>query len=150
MGKKYKTGSSENGVDFGFEKSDKKIGSIRNYLSKYLCKAYFQTVGKYPNTDKRNDMTSGRYVFYALVWKYHWRLIQKLNHLSSVMAYRKKIDDSIESYTVEHSRLVAGTHSQSEHREFTTIWQKEPGIPIHLIAREMSEAAQNPPLINLV
>ena len=89
-------------------------------------------------------MTAGRYVFYALVWKYHWRLIQKSNLLSSVMAYKKKKEDTIEYHAVDLSRPVAGTHSQSEHREFITVWQKVPDTPIQSIARAMSEAAQNP------
>jgi hypothetical protein len=141
---KYKVGSASRGVDFSFSSPEKPIASIRNYLSKYFCKAYFQTIGKYPNTDKRNEMTAGRYAFYALVWANHWRLVQKSNRLSAIMKYQKKESD-IEYKAVELSRPVAGAHNQSEHREFTTIWQKEPGKPIQSIARAMSEAAQHPP-----
>lgn len=124
---KYQLGNQERGVNFSFHEPDEKIGSIRNYLSKYLCKAYYQTVGKYPNADSRNEMTPGRYIFYALVWKYGWRLVQKSNRLSQVMAYHKKSDDT-EYCAVELSRPVAGAHKHSECREFITVWERKPGI----------------------
>jgi hypothetical protein len=139
---KYNVGDAEHGLSFDFRAPKKEIGSIRNYLSKYLCKAYYQTVGKYPNTDSRNEMTAGRFIFYALVWKYGWRLVQKSNVLSSVMAYRKKSDDT-EYCAVELSRPVAGAHSHSEHREFITVWERSPGIfdTGSSISRSMAAAA---------
>jgi hypothetical protein len=85
-------------------------------------------------------MTAGRYVFYALVWKYHWRLIQKSNYLSSVMAYRKKKDE-IEYIAVDLSLPIGGPHPKSGHRDFVTVWQKVPGTLIHSIAGK----CQRPP-----
>jgi hypothetical protein len=138
---KYKVGDSEHGVDFDFRAPDKKVGSIRNYLSKYLCKAYYQTVGKYPNTDSRNEMTPGRYIFYALVWKYGWRLVQKSNRLSKIMAYHKS--DDTEYCAVELSRPVAGAHKNSECREHIIVWERSPGIfdAGSSISRSMAAAA---------
>lgn len=140
---KYKVGDREHGVDFSFSTPEKPIASIRNYLSKYLCKAYYQTVGKYPDTDSRNAMTPGRYVFYALVWKYHWRLVQKSNRLAQVMKYTRK-DQDTEYQAVELSRPIAGAHKHSEHREFITVWERVPGAfdPGRSISRNLSRLAQ--------
>lgn len=141
---KYKVGDQEHGIDFDFKPpAQGEIGSIRNYLSKYLCKAYYQTVGKYPNTDSRNEMTPGRYIFYALVWKYGWRLVQKSARLSQVMAYHREESDDTEYCAVELSRPAAGAHQHSECREFVTIWERAPGIfdKNQSISRGMAAAA---------
>lgn len=120
---KYKAGSAENGVNFTFSTSKKPIGSIRNYLMKYVCKSFYAHTSKFPDNDPRNQMTAGRYVFNALAWKYGWRLIQKSNHLSEVMKY-KKPEGVVKYYAVELSRPVAGAHKNSELRDYQTMWVK--------------------------
>jgi len=131
---KYKAGSADKGVEFTFSTADSPISNIRNYLLKYTCKSYYSAISKFPETDKRNEMTAGRYVFYALAWKNHWRLIQKSNRLSKIMKCQKKehlVEDDngemmpIEYTAVEISRPVAGAHNQSELREYTTMWIKK-------------------------
>jgi len=122
--KKYKAGSAEHGVEFTFKTSDTPIGSIRNYLMKYVCKSFYAMSSKFPDNDERNKMTAGRHVFNALVWKYGWRLIQKSRELSKVMRYCKR-DTDINYQAVEISRPVPGVNKECKKREFFTAWVKE-------------------------
>ncbi len=122
--KKYKAGSAEHGIEFTFKTADSEIGSIRNYLMKYVCKSFYAMTSKYPESDDNNKMTAGRHVFNALVWKYGWRLIQKSRGLSNIMRYRKPISD-IEYQAVELSRPLPGANAQNERREYTTMWVKD-------------------------
>jgi hypothetical protein len=121
--RKYKAGSASNGVDFTFGTSKKPIGSIRNYLMKYVCKSFYAHTSKFPDTDPRNEMTAGRHVFNALAWKYHWRLIQKSNRLSAVMKYQKPAD-GVDYYAVEISRPVAGSQAGANLNDYVTVWAK--------------------------
>jgi len=59
------------------------------------------------------------------------------------MAYHKKESDETEYCAVELSRPVAGAHLHSEHREFITVWEREPGIfdKEQSISRFMAAAA---------
>lgn len=120
---KYKAGSAANGVQFTFSNPKAPIGSIRNYLMKYVCKSFYAHSSKFSDDDPRNQMTAGRHVFNALAWKYGWRLIQKSNRLSAVMKYKKPVD-RVDYYAVEISRPVAGSHKGSGLREYTTRWTK--------------------------
>jgi hypothetical protein len=47
MAEKYKAGSYEHGVDFAASKPGQLIGSIRNYLMKYLAKGFTSTGSKF-------------------------------------------------------------------------------------------------------
>lgn len=118
------TGSAKHDKDFTFKTSDSPIGSIRNYLLKYVCKSFYVLTSKFPEKDDKNKMTAGRHLFNALVWKYGWRLIQKLRGLSEVMRYKKPIL-AIDYHAVDISRPVPGTPRHSELRDYTTIWIKK-------------------------
>lgn len=122
--KKYKAGSAKHGVEFTFSTSDTPIGSIRNYLMKYVCKSFYALTSKFPDTDEKNKMTAGRHVFNALVWKHGWRLIQKSRGLSQIMRY-KKPDSAIVYHAVEKSCPVPGANKQYKKREYYTTWVKE-------------------------
>jgi len=150
--KKYGAGSAEIGVQFDFRKPDQPIKSIVNYLTKYIRKLVNVSTSKFPDNDKRNEMTAGRYVFYALAWKYGWRLILKSNRLSQIMKYRPKPrpvkdDDGNEAVivydSVELSSPVAGSRKGSGAREFRTVWERIPGTfnPAMSISRSMSDQA---------
>jgi hypothetical protein len=62
--------------------------------------------------------------FNALARIYGWRLIQKSRGLSDVMRYVRPHSE-IDCIAVELSCPVAGTHKQSEMREYTTTWVKD-------------------------
>lgn len=122
--KKYKAGSAKHGVEFTFSTSDTPIGSIRNYLMKYVCKSFYALTSKFPDTDEKNKMTAGRHVFNALVWKHGWRLIQKSRGLSKVMRYTKTDTDTV-YHAVEISRPLGGANTQCKKREYFTTWVKD-------------------------
>ena len=92
----------EHGIEFTFKTTDTPIQSIRNYLLKYVRKSFYILTSKFPDKDDNNKMTAGRHVFNALVWKYGWRLIQKLRGLSQIMRYRRP-DTADECQAVEIS-----------------------------------------------
>jgi hypothetical protein len=84
-----------------------------------------------------------RGAFYEIILPITGGLCRSLTGLFAIMKCQKKESD-IEYTAVELLRPVAGVHKDSEHREFITVWQKEPGTPINSIARSIAEAAMNP------
>jgi hypothetical protein len=96
--KKYKAGSYEHGVDFAANKPGQSIGSIRNYLMKYLAKGFTSTGSKF---GEGHTWSAGELVFNALVWKNGWRLFGASRDLCKVMAYHKKTDEAVRWYATE-------------------------------------------------
>ena len=87
---KYKAGSYEHGVDFVVSKPRQSIGSIRNYLMKYIAKSFTSTGSKFGESE---IWGVGELVFNALVWKNGWRLFGASRDLCKVMAYQRKKDE---------------------------------------------------------
>lgn len=71
---KYGCGSYEHGAQFSEKKGSDSIKSIRNYLMKYMIKAW-----------RDSTWTTAQLVFNALVWDNHWRLWGASGSISDVM-----------------------------------------------------------------
>jgi hypothetical protein len=110
--RKYGAAAAQHGVDFSIRNSGESVKSLRNYLMKYMFKSFHNPKSKFA-IDK--DMTAGRHVFNALVWKNHWRLFGATKDLADVMRYNKN-ENLIDWFAVE---------LRTEDGECQTIWEKE-------------------------
>jgi len=70
-------GSKEYGLDFNEKISDQSVKSIRNYLMKYMAKAFAP--------EENGFWTTAEIVFNALAWQNHWRLFGTTKKLTQVM-----------------------------------------------------------------
>lgn len=71
---KYGAGSYKHGAEFTEKTAEESIKSIRNYLMKYMVKAW-----------KDGKWTTAQLVFNALVWKNGWRLWGSTRDITEIM-----------------------------------------------------------------
>jgi hypothetical protein len=107
---KYGCGSLEHGAQFSEKKGNDSVKSIRNYLMKYMVKAWHDS-----------EWTTAQLVFNSLVWHNNWRLWGSSKNLTIIMRNRKIKETNIDWQLTE---LLTGKNS-----EYMDIWRKE--IPMN-------------------
>ena len=106
---KYGCGSLEHGAQFSEKKGDDSVKSIRNYLMKYMVKAW-----------RDSKWTTAQLVFNSLVWDNNWRLWGSSKNLTIIMRNGKPEKTGIDWQLTELRT--------SKDVDYMAIWKKE--IPI--------------------
>lgn len=108
---KYGCGSVEHGAQFSEKSGTDSVKSIRNYLMKYMVKAW-----------RDSTWTTAQLVFNALVWDNDWRLWGSSKNLTVIMRKCEFEETEFEETEIEWQRTELQT---SRYSPYMTTWKKE-------------------------
>lgn len=102
---KYGCGSVEHGAQFSEKTGNNSVKSIRNYLMKYMIKAW-----------RDSEWTTAQLIFNSLVWNNEWRLWGSSKNLTTIMRNGKPIKTEIDWQLTELQT--------SKNADFKETWRK--------------------------
>lgn len=106
---KYGCGDQEHGAQFSTPKGGT-VGSIRNYLMKYMVKAWGDST-----------WTTAQLVFNALAWEHSWRLWGSSADITAVMKRPPKEPENVEWQTTEIRTSRFADHQVTWRKEGTAL-----------------------------
>lgn len=119
---KYQAGDYEHGAQFEIRQPEDSIGSLRNYLMKYIAKGFVSTDSRFGD----HKWTPAELVFNALVWDGNYRTFQPSRGLQQYMGWTPGRDDEIYWHT----------NTMQHEQGSVTVWEKSvlSWIPLRVLA----------------